>query len=254
MKKNLVLLFVIFSIFSLTVAQATDISYCNERDSNGVLTHTGAASIRGIVTTNNLDPSSLQFYVQDSTGGIQVYYSGQAALYASKGLAIGVDVSITGAVSQYYGMAEIVPTIADDIVNNGTGTVPDPKTITIADLQDLTVADSVRFGTVGSLVKLYNAFKAVPTPPGGTAWPTTGNNSNAFYVAVGSESSTPVGIIRIDKDTDVDENAEPTWPQNIRGIMTQNDNTSPHFSVFQIQPTAFSDFTSASAVGDWNLY
>jgi hypothetical protein len=63
-----------------------------------------------------------------------------------------------------------------------------------------------------------------------------------------------MGIIRIDKDTDVDNNSEPIWPQNVRGISTQYDNSTPYFSGFQITPTAYADFTSASSVGDWDMY
>ena len=255
MKKNLVLLFVLFSVASLTVAQITNISVLNECGSNGETLHPSATyTIRGIVTTINLDGLSLQFYLQDATGGIQIYSNGQAALYSSKGLAIGADVTITGTCSQYYGAIELLGSLDADIVNNGMGTVPDPQTITIDDLQDLTVADQARFNMRGKLVKLNNVFKANPVPPLGTAWPSAGSDSNKFFVAVGSESATTVGIIRIDKDTDVDNNPEPTWPQNVRGIMTQNDNISPFFSTFQISPMAYSDFTSAAAVGDWDMY
>ena len=258
MKKNLVLLFVLFSVASLTVAQITNISVLNECGSNGETLHPSATyTIRGIVTTINLDGLSLQFYLQDATGGIQIYSNGQAALYSSKGLAIGADVTITGTCSQYYGAIELLGSLDADIVNNGMGTVPDPQTITIDDLQDLTVADQARFNMRGKLVKLNNVFKANPKPTWagtGTDWPTAGQNSNVFYVAVVSESATPTGILRFDKETDCDDNSEPTWPQNVRGIMTQNDGTSPFYSVFQITPTAFSDFTSAAAVGDWDMY
>jgi hypothetical protein len=255
MKKNLVLLFILFSVASLAIGAVTNISVLNECGSNGETLHPSATyTIRGIVTTINLDGLSLQFYLQDATGGIQVYSNGQAALYSSKGLAIGADVTITGQCSQYYGAIELLGSLDADIVKNGMGTVPDPQTITIAELQDLTVADQARFNLRGKLVKLNNVFKANPVPSGGTAWPALGNDSNKFCVAVGSESATPTGILRFDKDTDCDEHSEPTWPQNVRGFMTQNDGTSPYFSTFQITPSAYSDFTSTSSVGDWELY
>jgi len=255
MKKNLVLLLILFSVVSFSFAAITNISVLLECDDQGGILHNAVVyTIQGVVTTINLDPTALQFYMQDATGGVQVYKSGSSAYYSSKGLSVGKEITVTGSCSQYYSMVEITPSAELDITMIGDGTLPTPEVITIADLQELTVADQARFNKRGKLVELHNIYKANPKPSGGTDWPTLGNNSNAYYIAIGSEAATPTGILRFDKETDCDENTEPFYPQNVRGIFTQND-TTPFFQVFQIQPTAYADFTPySSVVGDWDLY
>ena len=246
MKKFFFLSIVVFLVASVCVSQVTDISVLQEVDSNGYPTHFGTNyTIRGIITTTNMDGFSLQFFMEDSTGGIQIYSNGNSAWYDNKSLAVGADLTITGDVGFYNGTLELIPSAEGDLTNNGTGTLPTPQTITIDDLQD--EADS--FALRGELVKLEDVYMTT----GSDSWPSSGNNAN-LTIAIGSDSGTPTSIMRIDKDFDCDENSEPTWPQTVTAIFTQYDSTSPYKQSFQITPTAYADFSPYSSVSDWDLY
>ena len=254
MRKMCFVVFALALMTSLAAAQITHIITLHASDANGAITSTGSFTVKGVVTTINLDGGALQFYLQDATGGVQVFKSGSSSWYSSKGLAIGKEITVTGVLDQYYSMLEIVPANETDITVLGDGVIPDPEEITINDLQDLTVADQNRFNKRGKLVVINNVYKADPKPAGGTDWPELGKDSNKFCIAIGSPNATPTGILRFDKDTDCDENPEPTWPQNVRGVFTQNDGSSPFFSVFQVSPMAYTDFSAYTSVNDWEMY
>lgn len=237
----------VFILFSAMVySQTTNISVLNEVDGTGYPAHFGVEyTIRGIVTTTNMDPGSLQFFMQDATGGIQVYDTGSAAWYANKGISVGTDLTVKGTVGFYNGTVEIVPALEADLTNNGTGALPTPQTITIADLQDGITNYALR----GSLVKLLNVYRTTGSP----VWPGTGVNAN-LIIAIGSNSGTPTGIMRIDKDFDCDENPEPTWPQDVTAVYTQYDTSANYDAGWQITPRGISDFQPYTSVSDWEMY
>ena len=260
MKKNLVLLFVLFSVASLTVAAETPIITVIACDASGNAINIGSVyTIRGVVTSPNMPGSgiyhNLSFYVQDSTGAVDVFKAGSvsfdgSASYSNKGLVIGSDVTITGTVAFYRGVVELIPASDTDIVVNGAGPVatPIPQIITIDDLQDLTGEDQARFNMRCKLVKLGNVFST-----GAVAWPTSGYAN--FTIAVGGASNTPTGNCYIAATTDIPGTSQPTWPQNITGIFSQYDSSSPYLEGFEIAPRMYADFAAtASTVGDWDMY
>lgn len=235
------------------------ISTVIQMDANGYTIHLGSVyKVRGIVTSFNLDPARLSFYIQDSTGGVLIDKASSMAWYGNKGLTIGSDVTIDNAIVKWYnGLVEIEPAAEGDITLNGTGTAPTPVQISINDLQDIASENQARFAMRGKLCRLSNIYKVTPIPttetPAGNDWPASGANSN-MYIAVGGATATPIAILRVDKDTDIDGNAEPTWPQNVIGIFNQFDSTSPYYEDWQILPRQFSDFSAYAEVGNWNLY
>lgn len=249
MKPVTILAAAALALASLAGAQ-TNISTVIASDANGYTTQNAATfTVRGVVTTVNLDPTHLNFYIQDATGAIDVYKASSAAFYTSKALQVGADVTITGTVQFYNGLVELTPGADTDIVKNGTAALPAPQVITINDLQNLTADDQARFLLRGKVIKLLNVYKASTS----VAWPAAGADAN-MTIAVGSATATPTGVMRIDKDTDVDNNTEPTWPQNVTGVLTQFDNATPYYSGFQLTVRAYSDIQPASAVEAWMLY
>ena len=54
--------------------------------------------------------------------------------------------------------------------------------------------------------------------------------------------------LRIDKDTDISASPQPAWPQNIVGLFTQYDFSSPYDSYYQITPRSISDFSNATFI------
>lgn len=249
MKKMILLIACVFALAALCGAQ-TDIINVITSDSVGYPTQFGNAfTVRGIVTSVNLDANRLQFYLQDSTAAVYVDKPSSSAWYASKSLAPGADVTVTGTLGFYNGSVQLTPDVEADIVNNGTGVIPDPVIRTIDDLQDLTADNQARFNMRGRRIKIENVYLAT----GSNAWPASGSDAN-ITIAIGGVDNTPTGTMRIDKDTDCDENTEPVWPQTVTGVMTQYDNSSPYYSSFQISPMFYSGFETYASVDNWEIY
>ena len=57
-------------------------------------------------------------------------------------------------------------------------------------------------------------------------------------------------MMRIDKETDIDENTEPNGTFNITGVLSQFDMSSPYDEGYQIQPRYYSDFQMSQTIAD----
>ncbi len=182
--------------------------------------------IKGVVTTPDLNLSSttsISFYVQDETGGINIY----AKPKLTPELAVGDLIQITGKVLMYNGLTELEVLGADtNIVRLGLGTVPTPAVITADDL--LTNGEKYE----GSLVKI----KALANTGNGAAWPATGSDANV-NVWDGYANFT----MRIDKDFDLDGQVEPVYPINLSGVATQYTTATPANNGYQIIPRYYTD-------------
>jgi hypothetical protein len=203
----------------------TDISATHSVDGNGVLMYdgyyarlTGVATVAGgVFSTSNLD-----VYIQDATGGINLFKGGAGA----SGVVQGNSYTVVGAISQFNGKAEIIPDDAGtDITDNGASTMPDPQIKTIAQL--LAAAETYE----GMLVGVQHLEKTSGT------W---GSNAALQMHETGLAD---VLTLFIDGDTDLDENSEPTWPKDVVGIFTQYDNSSPYTDGYELVPRAYSDIS-----------
>ncbi|MBN2018534.1 MAG: T9SS type A sorting domain-containing protein [Candidatus Cloacimonetes bacterium] len=191
-----------------------------EVDGSGVLVYndyyariTGIATVAsGVFSTSNLD-----VYLQDSYGGINLFK------YGIESITAGNSYTAVGYLDQYNGKAELIPGGASDITDNGAGTMPAPAIITIAQF----LANPEYYE--GMLIGIQHLDKVDGT------W---GGNENLTMNDGGIDDLT----LRIDGDTDIDENPEPTWPQDVVAIASQYDYSSPYDSGYQIFPRAFSDF------------
>ena len=145
-------------------------------------------------------------------------------------ITMGSDYTIIGTIDQFNGKAEIIPSDpANDITDNGTGTLPDALEMTV----DALLADPETYE--GMLVKIFNLDSVDGT------W---GGNSN-ITVNDGTGSM----LFFIDIDTDVDESTEGTYPVDIVGIFGQYDTSSPYDDGYQIMPRFATDLTwSPSAI------
>jgi hypothetical protein len=141
-------------------------------------------------------------------------------------------VKVTGVVTQFNGMTEIVPadTTGWVLLSSGNPT-PAPIVITLAQY----TANPELYE--GSLL----GFKSL-TKVGGT-WPVSGSANLSFSDGVDTV------VFRIDSDTDIDGQTEPTWPRDVLGIVTQFDNSAPYDGGYQIFPRAFAtDFLPENTV------
>ena len=211
---------------SMTIAEAiadTNMDYIPD--------HLGdTVRVRGVITSPNYQTSNNSFYLSDGTAGTDIF------MYAPPKFnwALGDSLVITGTVAQYNGMTEIIALDSASWDSVGTGTVPDPTEITLAEY----IANSEMYE--GSLI-LVKGLSLV----GGT-WPTSPLSSSGTTLQVSDGVDTM--DLRIDTDTDIDGQTEPTWPQDVVGIGSQFDSSDPYSSGYQIFPRYYTDFTPTAVV------
>ena len=120
----------------------------------------GAITIAGVVTADNraIGGGKLSTFVQDSTGGINIFSTSAASF---PDLKEGDQIKVTGTITSYTDLTEISPIAITVTAHNQT--VPAPIPVSLADLQDPAKAEQYE----GQLVHITGYFKVVPTTPAG---------------------------------------------------------------------------------------
>lgn len=172
-------------------------------------------AVRGVITTTDfesLNPGRWNVFIQDSTGGINIYTS------KFKGpVTIGDEIELHGILTFYNGLTEIVPDSLSHVKVLSHGNVVAPRKVKLADIGEET--ESI-------LVQVDSIWFVQPV-----AWPAAGNNAN-LLVTDGIDTVT----FRIDKDSDVDDWTD--WPKGLFGVIAVgNQYTSkvPPDNGYQIQ-------------------
>jgi plastocyanin/DNA/RNA endonuclease YhcR with UshA esterase domain len=192
-----------------------DIADVKGVDANGVLDSTGVyCKIEGIVLGFNIqNPSgtNAQFTIQDATGGMGTFYSLNDIPYNP---IEGDLIRMVGSLSQFNGLAQMNP---DSItVLSSSNPLPNPQVVTVLDES-----------TESQLIQINNVSLVDPNQ-----WPAPGSSAN-IDITDGTNTFT----MRIDSDTDVDDNvAAPMTPFDLVGIGGQFDNSSPFTDGYQILP------------------
>ncbi|TJY43907.1 endonuclease [Cohnella pontilimi] len=115
--------------------------------------------IQGVVTADNaaIGGGKLSTYIQDATGGINVFDP------VSADLKEGDLVRITGIIDSYKGLTEIIPSAGGIETLQSGQPLPAPQSTTIAALQNAAQAEPME----GQLVKLIGFVKDIPSTPAG---------------------------------------------------------------------------------------
>jgi len=204
----------------------TNISTIRVNDGNGLNTYIGTpVRVRGIVTAGDtlFTGFNTDIFIQDATAGINVYKSG-LTLYPD-----GRDLTVEGTINHFNGKLEITtPNIT--IFDNGPGTMPDPLIVAPADAFNeanegkLMIITGVTFDASGNFATKDSAYTL---------------NGNPAYLAF------------VDKDNDyLVGQPIPSGTVNLRGIMSQYDNSSPYTSGYQLLPRYVSDLNVVVAVNE----
>lgn len=208
------------------LAGTTSITKVHSVDTDGVNTYKDYyARLRGISTVNDgtFSTSALDVNFQDSGAGIVLYKNGEGAFTFT----LGNDYTVVGKIDQYNGKSEIIPDdVATDITDNGAGTVPSPAVLTITEI----LANPETYE--GMLIKIADVTKQSGT------WPAAGSDANITITDNGGADSL---TMRIDKDTNIDESDEGSYPLTVTGILGQYDSSSPYTSGYQIIPRSTAD-------------
>ncbi len=181
-------------------------------------------TVIGTVNSVNTQTTGTQYTVQDATGGIALYKGGTVVTYN-----VGDVLQITGAVAFYNGLDEITPTdITTGVMKLDSNKTVDPVVLTISDY----LANGEKYESM--LIQLNGVAKTSDSP----AWPAAGSNVN-LNIWDGKDKL----VLRIDKDTQIDDSVEVKWPVNVKGVASQFTSAAPYVDGYQIIPSFYADFT-----------
>src|SRR5207237_1020995 len=102
--------------------------------------------VRGTVTSINFRPTGTEYYIQDATGGIDIFAS--TTNFGSFG--IGSTVDATGSITQFNGLTELTLT---SVTPAGSATPPAPQVVTLSQLADGGAGEALE----GQLIRVDNA-------------------------------------------------------------------------------------------------
>ncbi|MBD3170366.1 MAG: T9SS type A sorting domain-containing protein [candidate division Zixibacteria bacterium] len=190
-----------------------------------------AVGVAGIVTAYQFADTSTNIYIEDGTGGVNVYY-GENRMNVT----YGDSVYLQGIIDQYNGKTEVVFFDEERFENRGSGHSFDTLTITCADLADTTGEQYE-----GKLVQIRN----VTLSPDPDEWPILGESATMTIT-----DGTGEAALRIDRNTNIDGNSEPSSPMHIVGVVGQYDYTRPYSGGYQLQPREYADFSPAVGIGE----
>lgn len=204
----------------------TPINEVKATDSKGILLNlNNFYTIEGVVTVQNgvLGTQKNNYYIQDETGGINVFGSFDSGLSIQR----GDKLKVTGKVIVYNGLTEFEPTAIVKISEGNP--IPAVKDITILDLNTFTVAEPLE----GSLVKVSGKVSAVAA---------TGANYNVTLVDENNKSTTirVMGTTGIKPDTDLVVGNN----YSITGIVGQYTTNATHVNGYQVFPRDVKDITA----------
>jgi DNA/RNA endonuclease YhcR with UshA esterase domain/endonuclease YncB( thermonuclease family) len=177
---------------------------------------TGSVTIEGVVTADNaaIGGGKLSTYMQDATGGINIY-SSSAAGFPS--LNEGDRIQVTGTITSYQGLTEISPSAITVTAQNQP--LPAPVPVTISDLQDQAKAEPYE----GQLVHVTGYFKVVPATPAG----------GGYNIQVVDQQFNGTTVRIIDGSIDMTSIQQDKW-YDVTGILGQ-------YNTYQIIPRKASD-------------
>ncbi|TCZ74679.1 Ig domain-containing protein group 2 domain-containing protein, partial [Paenibacillus albiflavus] len=196
-------------------------------DANGSPTNQEQTyTVEGVVTMPNglIDTKKSNFYIQDATGGINIY---STTLAPPTGTKLGDKLRVKGKILFYQGLTEFD---AISIEKIGEEQVPAPKSLTIAELNTYATAEP----NEGILAKISGKITSPPAVVGSAANITIADaNNKTLTVRVTISSG-------IDYSTALVANQS----YEIVGIIGQNKSASPYTSGYQIFPRYASDITA----------
>ncbi len=203
----------------------TPISTLRANDGDGVLLYkTYGVRVEGSLTVEPgiFHDTVTQAFVQDATGGVQIFDNDLLALSR------GDVVQFTGEAEQFGGATEV--SIAENWGNYGytwvsSGSPPAAQVLTISSIDE---------GEEGELVRINGVTITSGSIP----------ESGSGSITVTDNGGTNTLTLRVDDATDIPGANSPTGSFDIVGVISQFDSWVPFNSGFQIQPREKTDFVS----------
>ena len=195
--------------------------------------------VRGTVTSIDFQGSaSTEYYIQDATGGVDVFASG----IGLGPFAIGNSIEVVGLVTHFNGLTELTVNDPSNAVLLPAGTTPavSPQLVTIGQLTNPATAEALE----GKLVRLDNVTVTTATIPGVTSSPTFPGSGASGNVVI-TDGSAALMVLRVDSDTNIDGTPTPSGPFSVTALASQF-GSSPFDGGYQILPRSTSDIVAAT--------
>jgi hypothetical protein len=224
------------AILTLIPPPATNIAYLHTLQDGvtyAVTNTTSLFTVEGTVTTHVslTGAGNLLFYIQDTTAGIAVFWSGATNTVPNR----GDVVRITAPLTQFNGLAEITPVASN----------PLHSVVVVSNNAPLPAAVAAPFAQQGNpafMEALEGSYIVASNVFIDTTSPTLVSGSTVLVTNSIGETFT----LFINAQTDIVGQPNPTGPVTIFGVLGQFDSSSPFTSAYQIIPTAYSEILSAS--------
>ena len=231
-----------------SAAFAVDIGALHCNDANGNNLNIGqTVTVTGVVTELANTSTSFRFYIQDATGGINVFgaYSGTA--YAA---CPGGQLTVTGTIAQFNGLTELSVPLTFVL---GSPWQPEPAylPLTPAQINATYQSDNCepREGLliVVSCCYIRTSTGAVPAPGATFA------SGNYRLVDVNDPTSyitmyiSPAPTATCTSSDDILGAPIPTWPVTVSGVLSQYDTSSPYTAGYEVIPRGWVDFLVCGA-------
>ncbi len=184
--------------------------------------------LQGIVYGVNLNESNngLQFVLIDGNGdGITVYNNSTTFGYF---VAEGDEILVQGTITQFNGLAEIIPDTLFVLSNNNILTTPTEVTI-------------LNESTESQLIEIKNLTIVDPNN-----W--DNSDPNGFNVEV--TNGIEIFEMRIDQDVDLFNMTVPNFSFNLTGLGGQYDSDNPFLEGYQILPRYFEDLEMITSINE----
>jgi len=187
-------------------------------------------SVVGVVTAppRVFSTERTSMYIQDATGGINVYYSGTYIDFN-----VGELVRVKGTILQYNGLTEISPTLSTDLVRLGSGFAAEPLKLE----EGRTLSENLE----GLLITVQGTVANKPYASGSGKAFTIYNGMAPIDVYV--YNTTGIDLSSVDAGS----------VYKITGVVGQYDATTPYTSGYQLLPRFQEDIelvTPASPIGE----
>jgi hypothetical protein len=185
--------------------------------------------VTGVINGPNYQTSNLSQYIQDASGGLNLYEYGAVA----NAFNLGDSLVVLGKLDQYRGTTELTPdTVAKDIQLVGTGKTVTPIDLTVAQFNANPESYESR------LVRLSGLYKKYAT----TTW------ANSASITLYGGSQTDTVIMYINAGVDAANAPEPTYPVRMTAIAVQfAASASATTGPYEIQPRYKTDFETTPA-------
>jgi hypothetical protein len=186
----------------------------------------------GVINSVNIQTTNFGYFIQDSTGGLEIFKSG---LVGAPAIRPGDRVMVKGFVDYFRGTTEITPqNLATDITVLDTGNAITPFVLTI--------------GQFKANAEFYESQRiqltlAQPIGFGPSTWPAAGvAATDTIWNGIDT------CLLRLDSDTEVPGSPYPAFPVKLTGVASQfTTSTTQHLNGYQITPIYNSDFVPINA-------